>query len=78
MIYKIFEDGEVINTIVASEDFVKTYCEENGYTYELEERPEPEPEPAVEEPTAEEDLLAMAVDHEYRITLLELGLGGEF
>lgn len=33
---------------------------------------EPEPEPA--EPTAEEDLQAMAIDHEYRITLLELGL----
>jgi len=26
------------------------------------------------EPTAEEDLLAMVVDHEYRTTLLELGV----
>ena len=31
----------------------------------------PEPDPA---PTLEEDLMAMAVDHEYRITLLELGV----
>ena len=34
--------------------------------------PQPDPEPA--EPTAEEDLQAMAVDHEYRLTLLELRL----
>lgn len=34
--------------------------------------PQPESEPV--EPTAEEDLQAMAVDHEYRLTLLELGL----
>lgn len=33
--------------------------------------PEPMPEP---EPTAEEDLMEMAVDHETRITLLELGV----
>lgn len=35
--------------------------------------PDPEPEP-VAEPTEEEDLSAMAVDHEYRLMLLELGL----
>ena len=34
--------------------------------------PEPETEEVV--PTAEDDLMAMAVDHEYRITLLELGI----
>lgn len=35
----------------------------------------PEPEPAPEpEPTAEEDLMEMAVDHELRITMLEIGL----
>ena len=32
----------------------------------------PEPEPA--EPTEQEDLDAMMIDHEYRITLLELGV----
>jgi hypothetical protein len=30
--------------------------------------------PSPPEPTAENDLLAMSVDHEYRITLLELGV----
>lgn len=35
----------------------------------------PEPEPIPEpEPTAEEDLMQMAVDHELRITMLELGV----
>ena len=33
--------------------------------------PEPEPEP---EPTAQDDTDAMLIDHEYRLTLLELGL----
>lgn len=35
--------------------------------------PEPEPEPAPE-PTPQEDADAMLVDHEYRLTLLELGV----
>ena len=34
MRYKIFKDGERVNTIVADESFVTDYCEENGYTYE--------------------------------------------
>lgn len=38
--------------------------------------PEPEPEPTPE-PTEEEDIAAMTVDHEYRLTLLELGLTEE-
>ena len=33
--------------------------------------PEPEPEP---EPAAEDDTDAMLIDHEYRLTLLELGV----
>lgn len=35
--------------------------------------PEPEPMPDPE-PTAEEDLMNMAVDHELRLTMLELGI----
>lgn len=35
--------------------------------------PEPEPEPTPE-PTAQDDTDAMMVDHEYRLTLLELGV----
>ena len=46
MVYKIFKNGELINTIVASVEFCAAYCEANGYTYELEEREEPKPVPA--------------------------------
>ena len=46
MNYKIFQNGEQINTIVADESVVSAYCAENGYTYEaVEPTPEPEQEP---------------------------------
>ena len=50
-IYKIFKEGEQINTIVANEEFVEAYAEENGYTYEEEIRSEYEPPIEPEEPT---------------------------
>lgn len=71
MVYRIFKNGQEVNTIVASEIFVAAYCEKNGYGYE--EIPSM-PNPAEAEPTAQDDTDAMLVDHEYRITLLELGL----
>lgn len=45
MSWKIYdEDGNLINTIVGSEEFVIEYCRENGYTYELiPENPNPSP-----------------------------------
>ena len=57
MRYKIFENGIEINTIVADEAFVKSYCEKHGYTYEKDILPEVEP---IYTPTNEE-----------RITILE-------
>lgn len=33
--YRIFKNGDVVNTIVADESFVKSYCDENGFAYEL-------------------------------------------
>lgn len=44
MRYKIFKDGERVNTIVADESFVTDYCEKNGYACEADLLPEPEPE----------------------------------
>lgn len=45
--YKIITGDAVINTIESDETFCKSYCEENGYTYELVEPPEVDPgEPA--------------------------------
>lgn len=50
---------------------------ENG-TLTLTDTPEPEPEEPIEpeetEPTEEDDTASMLIDHEYRLTLLELGL----
>lgn len=34
MYFKIFENGVEINRIVSSLEFVKFYCEGNGFTYE--------------------------------------------
>lgn len=53
MRYKIYKDGEHVNTVVANEAFVTAYCEKHGYTFEEEiiEKPEtsnePETEPSV-------------------------------
>lgn len=33
MYWNIYENGVLINTICADEDFVISYCQENGYTY---------------------------------------------
>ena len=69
MIYEIFKDGESINTIVADEAFVKTYCEESGYTYaEIIREPEPESNP---EPTEIEQLRA-DLDYIAALTGVEL------
>lgn len=75
MRYKILKDGKELNFIISEEAFVTAYCAANGYTFEEAPLPiTPEPTP---EPTEEEDLAAMTVDHEYRLTLLELGLTEE-
>jgi hypothetical protein len=58
MDYKIFENGEHINTIFADEAFVIAYCTQFGYTYEVVPEPVPEPDPSAE-PTIEDILNAM-------------------
>lgn len=72
MRYKIYENGTLINTIVADESFVNTYCADNGYTYQEAPLPEPpEPEP---EPTEAEVLQAQVA--ELQAELLRLRTGG--
>lgn len=73
MVYLIFKDNELLNRIVADREFIVPYCAENGYTWE--EKPASPPVPQQAEPTPQEDTEALLVDHEYRLTLLELGLG---
>ena len=62
MRYKIFENGNEINTIVADATFVESYCKKHGYTYELSELPDPEPVEKVteiEQLRADVDYIAM-------------------
>ena len=48
---------------------------QQGYVYHPETDTYTEPEAEQEpEPTEEEDLSALVIDHEYRLTLLELGV----
>lgn len=74
MTYKIFEGEKEVNRIVSDKTFVEKYCMDNGYTYQLEMRPEPEIEPEKTQPGPVEVLETLVVDHEYRLTLLELGV----
>ena len=70
MVYKIIDrNGNVANIIEADEDFAKTLAEEIGGTYEEEHRSEPTPERS-----HQDDVDEMIVDHEYRLTLIELGV----
>lgn len=66
-------DGQTYENVVDSfpDGDVTEYRYVNG---EFIHDPEPTPEPATQEPTVEEDTLAMLVDHEERLINLELGL----
>lgn len=70
MRYKIFDkSGALINTIIAGEEFCKSYCAANGYTCEEEiietpiettETTETEPEPTeIEQLRADVDYIAV-------------------
>lgn len=69
---KIFENGELINRIVADEEFASWYCARNGYTYELEPEPEPDPEP--QPPTLEERVEAVEQEQAALSAAIERGL----
>lgn len=59
MNYKIFDDSDLVNIIVADEEFVTAYCSEMGYTFEeVPEAPEP---PALEEELVSWAVLAKAI-----------------
>lgn len=57
MRYKIFDNGEQINTIEADFLFVAAYCQSAGYTFE--EAPLPDAPASTPEPTTEERLAAL-------------------
>lgn len=57
MRYKIFDNGEQINTIEADFLFVAAYCQSAGYTFE--EDPLPDVQFPISEPTTAERLAAL-------------------
>lgn len=57
MNYRVFKNGDLINTITASEQFVRQYCEQFGYSYEL--IPEVIDPPVEQPPTPEERVAAL-------------------
>ena len=48
MNWNIYENGVLINTIHATEEFARKYCEKHGYTYAVVPVPDPEPETEAE------------------------------
>ena len=72
MRFNIYKNGKRINTIVADESFCKDYCNKNNYSYTIVEDVKEE---SVEHIlTREDEIDAMLIDHEYRLTLVELGV----
>ncbi len=66
------DDGFLLRTDNTEDYLRQTFA---GGVLTLTNTPEPAPaEPAAAEPTAQEDMDAMLIDHEYRLTLLELGV----
>ena len=78
--YAIISDTMDMTDFYAYNGFVTMTIEDNTVTaytpnmdaWEAWKASLPEPEP--EQPTEEEDTAAMLVDHEFRLTMLELGL----
>lgn len=74
-IHVVADGTELANKIIALYPYYDFVTDENGDLIDVvaTEPPEP-PEPVEPEPTAEEDLNSLIIDHEYRLTLLELGV----
>lgn len=74
MRYKILQDNEEINTIIADEPFVTAYCAANGYTFEEAHLPEFEPIPEPEADPTQLDRVEAQVTYTAMMTntLLEV------
>lgn len=71
MKFDIYNNGIKINTIISDEEFCKRYCKSNQYTYK---EVIPEVEDIEYVMTSEDEIYAMLIDQEYRLTLIEFGL----
>lgn len=73
MRYLIYQDGQQVNAIEATEAFVTAYCAAHGYTWEespLPETPAPDPTPTL---TTEERLDALEAEN----TLLQAQIAAQ-
>lgn len=53
MMFEIFDGEKLVNTVVANESFIKTYCVKKGYTYKVvKETASDQQIPTLEERTA--------------------------
>ena len=69
------KDGNAVNRIVASEEFVSLYCDKHGYAYELLPDIE-EAEPFKHEPTLDERVSALEDSNAEMAEALDLLLSG--
>jgi hypothetical protein len=79
MRFDIYKNGNKINTIISDEEFCMEYCQTHRYSYKAIEEDLPTPkedytQPADNTITHNDDVDSMLIDHEYRLTLLELGV----
>ena len=81
----VFEDEAYANQETNGEYFALEYIPEGSGVlktdlvsvwWEPVQEPIPEPVPEPEPPTETDDLASLLIDHEYRLTLLELGIEG--
>lgn len=76
MSYEIYKNEELVNTIVADEEFVTGYCAKHGYTFVLvPDDPEPD-EPVEPEPTLEERVATLEESNAEMTEALDLILSG--
>lgn len=71
MIFKIFENGNEVNTIVSNEAFAAAYCKKHGYTFEAVSEPKPELDPA---PTVEDRMVALEADNKRLTSKLDAAI----
>ena len=74
MRYKILKNNKEINTIVADETFVTTYCKKHGYTFEEAPLPEAAPSPETAPEPTQFDIIEAQVAYTAMMTdtLLEV------
>lgn len=73
-IWIVHDDSELGQKIRSLGNRWTEVLDDNGNLIDVTWNGQEPPAPAAHTPTAEEDQNAMLVDHEYRLTLLELGV----